>query len=190
MKRIALTILMICFSSLSLLAEEKVKEAPTEGKRGPDRLFMPKGDFSAGAQFSYVDLLSNDSEYLMLVQHLDANATIMTFSPYLDYSYKNNRSVGLRAKYSSAKGGISKADLSMLSDDLSFSLNDILADSRSIQAEIYHRAYAPLDKSSRFGVFTDVSLGYSHTRTSFSYNEESLDTYAIATGSSSPSIPA
>ena len=73
MKRIALTILMICFSSLSLLAEEKVKEAPTEGKRGPDRLFMPKGDFSAGAQFSYVDLLSNDSEYLMLVQHLDAN---------------------------------------------------------------------------------------------------------------------
>lgn len=180
MKRIALTILMICFSSLSLLAEEKVKEAPTEEKQGPDRLFMPKGDFSAGAQFSYVDLLSNDSEYLMLVQHLDANATIMTFSPYLDYSYKNNRSVGLRAKYSSAKGGISKADLSMLSDDLSFSLNDIMADSRSIQAEIYHRAYAPLDKSSRFGVFTDVSLGYSHTRTSFSYNEESLDTYAIA----------
>ena len=171
--------LLLALSSLWLGAEDKGGDSP-DIQRGPDRLFMPKGDFSAGVQFSYVDLFSNDSEYLMLLQHLDASGTMMTVAPYLDYTYRNNRTVGLRAKYSTAKGAVSNADLSMLSDDLSFSLSDIMADSRSIQAEVFHRAYAPLDKRSRFGVFTDVSLGYSYTRTSFSYNEESLDSYSAA----------
>jgi len=178
MRRIALTFMMALFS-LWLGAEDK-GEGSSDIQRGPDRVFMPKKDFSAGVQFSYVDLFSKDSEYLMLLQHLDANGSLMTFAPYLDYTYKDNRSVGLRAKYSSAQGGISNADFSMLSDDLSFSFSDIEADSRSIQAEIFHRAYAPLDKNSRFGVFTDISLGYSYTRTSFSYNEESLDSYSAA----------
>lgn len=178
MKRIAI-ILFLALSCFVLDAARRDSVSVVD-KRGPDRMFMPKGDFSAGVQFFYVDLFSSDSEYLMLLQHLDANGTMMTLAPYLDYTYKDNRSVGLRAKYSSAKGGISNADLSMLSDDLSFSLSDVQADSRTIQAEVFHRAYAPLDKRSRFGVFTDVSLGYSYTRTSFSYNEESLDTYAAA----------
>ena len=178
MRRIALT-LLLALSSLWLGAEDKGGDSP-DVQRGPDRLFMPKGDFSAGVQFSYVDLFSNDSEYLMLLQHLDASGTMMTVAPYLDYTYRNNRTVGLRAKYSTAKGAVSNADLSMLSDDLSFSLSDIRADSRSIQTEVFHRAYASLDRRSRFGVFTDVSLGYSYTRTSFSYNEESLDSYSAA----------
>ena len=178
MRRIVLT-LLLAFSCLWLGAEDKGGGSP-DIERGPDRLFMPKGDFSAGVQFSYVDLFSNDSEYLMLLQHLDASGTVMTVAPYLDYTYKNNQAVGVRAKYSTAKGAVSNADLSMLSDDLSFSVSDIQADSRSIQTEVFHRSYAPLDKRSRFGVFTDVSLGYSYTRTSFSYNEESLDSYSAA----------
>ncbi len=182
MKRIALTILMICFSSLSLLARRSLKEAPTEEKRGPDRLFMPKGDFSGGAQFFYVDLSSNDSEYLMLLEHLDANGTIMTFSPYLDYSYKNNRSVGVRAKYSSAKGGISNADSPMLSDDLAVSLNDILADSRTVQAEVIHTEPMPLWTRVAASESSPMSLwDIRYTSTSFSYNEaEPRTIYAIA----------
>ncbi len=141
---------------------------------------MPKGDFSAGVQFFYVDLNSSDSEYLLLLQHLDANGTMMSLAPYLDYTYRDNRTVGLRAKYSNAKGGISNADFSMLSDDLSLSMSDIRASSRTVQAEVFHRSYAALDRHSRIGVFTDLSLAYSYTRTSFSYNEETLDTYSGA----------
>lgn len=172
-------ILFLLIPVLSVEAAERDSLSVAE-KRGPDRLFMPKGDFSFGAQFFYADLYSSDSEYLMLLQHFDASGTMMTLSPYLDYTYRNNRSVGLRAKYSSAKGGVSNADFSMLSDDLAVSLEDIQADSRTVQAEIYHRAYAPLDKRGRIGVFTDVSVGYSYTRTSFTYNEESLDSYSAA----------
>ena len=177
-KKIVL-ILSVLFSALSLEAAGKDSLSVAE-RRGPDKLFMPKGDFSAGAQFFYADLSSTDSEYLMLLQHLDADGSMMTIAPYFDYTYKDNRSVGLRAKYSSAQGGVSNADFSMLSDDLAVSLSDIRGDSHTIQAEVYHRAYAALDKKGRFGVFTDMSLGYSYTRTSFSYNEESLDSYSAA----------
>lgn len=178
MKKLAL-IISVLLSVLSLEAAERDSLSVSQ-KRGPDRLFMPKGDFSAGVQFFYADLSSADSEYLMLLQHLDASGSMMTLSPYLDYTYKNNRSVGIRAKYSSSKGTVSNIDMSLLSDDLAVSMSDIQADSRTVQAEVYHRAYAPLDKRSRIGVFTDVSLGYSYTRSSFSYNEESLDSYSAA----------
>ena len=178
MKKIVL-ILSILFSALCAEAAGRDSLSVAE-RRGPDRLFMPKGDFSFGAQFFYADLSSTDSEFLMLLQHFDADGSMMTLAPYLDYTYKDNRSVGLRAKYSSAQGGVSNADFSMLSDDLAVSLNDVCGDSRTVQTEVFHRAYAALDKKGRIGVFTDVSLGYSHTRTSFSYNEESLDSYSVA----------
>ncbi len=177
MKRLVL-IAALTFVCLGLSAGGK-GDGASEG-RGPDRVFMPKGDFSAGVSFFYVDLSSVNSEYMMLIQNLNANATMMSLSPYIDYTYRNNRSVGLRVKYSSAKGGVNDVDLSMLSDDLSLSVENIAADSRSIQTEFYHRAYAPLDKQSRIGVFTDISLGYSNTRTSFSYNTETLDSYSVA----------
>ena len=178
MKRTAL-ILALSIICTGLFAEGR--DNPADGEtRGPDRVFMPKGDFSAGVSFFYVDLFSDNSEYLMLVQNLNANATMMSLSPYLDYTYHDNKSVGLRVKYSSAKSGVSDADLSMLSDDLSLSVEDMTADSRSIQASVFHRVYAPLDKQRRIGVFTDISLGYSNTRSSFSYNSESLDSYSIA----------
>lgn len=178
MKKFAL-IVSVLISALGLEAAERDSLSVSE-KRGPDRLFMPKGDFSAGVQFFYADLTSTDSEYLMLIQHLDADGSMLTLASYCDYTYKDNRSLGLRAKYSSAQGGVSNADFSMLSDDLALSLSDIRADSRTIQAEVFHRAYAALDRKSRIGVFTEVSLGYSRTRTSFSYNEESLDSYSTA----------
>ena len=81
MRKIAL-IFSILLSALSLEAAEKDSLSVVES-RGPDRLFMPKGDFSAGVQFFYADLSSTDSEYLMLLQHLDANGTMMTLSPFL-----------------------------------------------------------------------------------------------------------
>ena len=109
MKKFAI-IFFVLLSVTGIRAAERDSLSIVE-KRGPDRLFMPKGDFSAGVQFFYADLSSTDSEYLMLLQHLDANGTMMTLSPYMDYTYKNNRSVGLRAKYSSAKGGISNGGL-------------------------------------------------------------------------------
>lgn len=175
MRRLAFIFLAVLAAPLAYAVEaENMSDAPEE--RGEVRVFMPKGDLSAGVQFFYIDLGSSDSEFMLLLQHLDAQGSMMSFSPYFDYTYKDNRAVGVRSKYSYVRGGVSNADFSMLNDGLSMSVEDISANSRTIQSEIFHRSYAPLDKRRRFGVFTDLSLSWAHSNTTFSYGAESLDT--------------
>lgn len=149
--------------------------------RGEVRVFMPKGDLSAGMQFFYLDLGSSDSEIMLLLQHLDAQGSMLSLSPYFDYTYRDNRSIGVRSKYSSVRGGVSNADFSLLNDGMSMSIENMSATSRTIQSEIFHRSYAPLDKRRRFGVFTDLALSWAHSNTSFSYGTESLPTSSSTT---------
>lgn len=170
-----IVIFLLPLLSVTAFASGSNDKQERESSRGMEnRVFMPKGDIMAGLQFFYMDLMSSDSEVLMLLQHLNANASVMSLSPQVFYTYRDNSSVGLNVKYSKATGGISDADFSMLSDDLSFSLSDITADSRTLSVSVVHRSYAAIDKKSRIGVFTDLALIYGHTRTSFSSDAEEL----------------
>ena len=180
MKRRALILVMLLAGLLPLSGRQRSDSLSVWAeRRGPDRVFMPKGDISAGIQFFYLDLGSSNSEVLLLLQHLDATGAVASVSPYFDYTYRDNRSIGIRTKYVSASGGVSNVDLSLLSDGLEMSMQDLKADSRTIQSEIYHRSYAPLDEKGRFGVFTDLALSWSRANTSFSYNSQSLDTRTV-----------
>ncbi len=169
-------LLLLCLSQLD--GKERMDSLSVEAGRGTERIFMPKGDLSAGAQFFCLDFSGSDSEFLLLLQHLDARGSIMSFSPYFSWCYADNRAVGLRAGYSSASGEVSNADLSMLTDDLSLSVNDLRADSRTIRSELFHRTYVPLDARGRFGLFADLSLSWSHGNTSFSGDAGTMDTTA------------
>ncbi len=166
--------------SLSLAHPADNDSTSVAVKRGPDRIFMPKGDVSTGIQFFHLNLDSSNSELALILQHLDASGEILSISPYFDYTYKDNRSIGMRSKFSSVSGGVSNADLSMLNEGFEMSVQDIKAKSKILQSEIYHRSYAALDERGRFGVFMDVALSWSRTDTSFSYNAKSLDTSSVA----------
>ncbi len=179
MRRPALISLLLLLSLLPLRGQPLPDSLSVPGKRVQDRVFMPKGDISVGIQFFYIDLASSNSEVMMILRSLDAAGSVLSVSPYFDYAYRDNRSVGIRSKYTSASGGVSNADLSMLSDGLEMSLQDIRSDSRTIQSELYHRTYAPLDSKGRFGVFTDLALSWSRSDTSFSYNAQSLSSRAV-----------
>ncbi len=179
MKRTALIPLLLILGLLPLRGQPGTDSLSVSGKRVRDRVFMPKGDVSAGIQFFYLDLASSNSEVMMILRSLDAVGSVLSVSPYFDYAYRDNRSVGIRSKYTAASGSVSNADLSMLSDGLEMSLQDITADSRTIQSELYHRTYAPLDSKGRFGVFTDIALSWSRSNTSFSYNAQSLDSRTV-----------
>lgn len=165
-----------CFPAMAQIADSTAVAV----KRGPDRVFMPKGDVSTGIQFFHLNLDSSNSELALILQHLDASGEILSISPYFDYTYKDNRSIGMRSKFSSVSGGVSNADLSMLNEGFEMSVQDIKAKSKILQSEIYHRSYAALDERGRFGVFMDVALSWSRTDTSFSYNAKSLDTSSVA----------
>ena len=142
-----------------------------------DRLFMPKGTSSGGLQISYVDLSSIDSDIFLIVDGLNAEGTMMSVAPFFSYTYKDNKAVGLKLKYSKGSGGISDVDLSLLSDDPLLSLEDIKASTRNIQLQFFQRSYLGLDQNGRFGLFNDLVLSYGTSRSSFSVGEKNLDAY-------------
>lgn len=141
-------------------------------------LIIPKGEWQLGMQVSHVSLSSNNSEYMLLLNNIDANGAITKIAPFIAYSYKNNRSIGLRLQYSTASGNVEQGDLDFLSDDLNFHIEDIHANLTSYQAAIYHRSYIGLDNRGRIGLFSDIMLGYTNSKTGFVYNAETKDAYA------------
>lgn len=141
-------------------------------------LIIPKGEWQVGAQVSHISFSSGNSEYLLIVQNLDANGSITQIAPYVGYAYRDNRSIGIKLQYASANGSIREGDLNFLSDDLNFSVEDIDAHMNSFQTAIYHRSYIGLDDRGRIGLFNDISLSYTNGKTVFTYNAETADTYA------------
>lgn len=182
MKRAATVILAILLAvpAFSIGESTEAGDSLSVSSRAVERVFMPKGDFSVGAQFFYLDLASSNSELMLLLQNLDARGSMLSVSPYIEYTYRDNRAVGLRTKFSYAEGGVSSMDIPIISEELGMevSLGDIDASSRTIQADVFLRSYAPIDRKGRFGVFTDLSLAYSRTGTRFAYNAETLDTHS------------
>lgn len=164
-----ITLMVALFFSTMASAQEYRKET----------LFMPKGTSGAGIQISYLDLGSTDSDIMLVLKELNATGTYMSVAPFYTYTYKDNRCIGARLKYTKGTGDISKADLSLFSDDLSFSVEDIAASTRSIQMQVFQRSYLGLDSHGRFGLFNDLTLSYGNTRSSFSLNQESLNAYSL-----------
>ena len=166
-------------SSIRLGAEIKKDNLKKNRTRAlSEHLIIPKGEWQLGAQISHVSLSSSNSEYMMLLKNVDANGSITKVAPFVAYSYHDNRSVGLKLQYTSAAGDVEKGDLDFLSDDLNFEIEDVHASMNSFQAAIYHRSYIGLDNRGLIGLFSDISLGYTNSKTVFTYNEETADTYA------------
>lgn len=143
------------------------------------RLFISRGELGTGMQFSYLGFSSQDSELMMLLQNLDAYGRTFSVSPVFSYAVRDNKAVGMKLKYSKTDAGVSEADMSLLSDDLSMKVENIQAHSNSIQTSVFYRSYIGLDSKGRFGLFSDISLSYSHSRTSFSYDTESLGSHTL-----------
>lgn len=159
---------------------DKGENRDSSGRKLSQRLFISKGEVGTGIQFSYLDLSSSDSEFLMLIQNLNAHGTMFSVAPTISYAVKDNAAIGLKIKYSNTSAGISEADFSLLSDDLALNIENVKGYSNAIQSAVFYRSYVGLDNQGRFGLFTDISLAYSHNKTSFSYNSESMDSYTLA----------
>ena len=144
-----------------------------------DKLYMPKGSAGIGLQVSYFDLGSTDSDVMLLLKNLNAQGTYASVAPYFFYSYKDNKAVGLRFKYSKLTGGVANADISLFSEDLSFKLSGLSANTRSFQVQAFHRSYMGLDERGRFGLFNDMVLSYTNSRVNLALSEDQKDAYSI-----------
>ena len=159
---------------------EPADSAKAYGRRLEQRLFITKGEFGVGAQFSYLDLASSDSQVLMLLQNFNAYAKTFSVSPLVSYAFADNRSVGIQMKYSTSDVVVSQADLSLLSEDLKLDIKDVEAHDNSIQTSVFYRSCIGLDSHGRFGLFNDILLSYTRGRTSFIHDGVGMDAYTIS----------
>lgn len=199
MKKYILTvILLLCVASVdALYAQEQTKsrakretiklgeEMPHKGDSTTHRkrraltqhLIIPKGEWQVGAQISHVSMSSSNSEYALLINGLDANGSLTKIAPFVSYAIKNNQAIGLRFQYTTADATIDAAELDLLSDDLEFELENLRGKLTSYQTSVYHRIYVGLDNKGRIGLFNDVALGYTNSKTNFRYNAQTENAY-------------
>ncbi|MGM9741695.1 MAG: hypothetical protein ACI3ZC_01380 [Candidatus Cryptobacteroides sp.] len=156
------------------------RDTSSNGRRLAQRLFISKGEVGLGVSFSYFDIDSNDSEFLMILQNCNAYAKTFSVAPIISYAIRDNKAIGLRFKYSTSTGNISDTDLSLLSDDLTWNVEDIRANGDTYQTAVFYRSCMGLDDKGRFGLFADIQLSYTHGRTSFSYGNVGLGKYTLS----------
>ena len=138
--------------------------------------FVPKGDLSAGTQLAFINFSSDNSEYLLMLNPLSAEAKFKLFSPFFEYAYADNGSIGFRLDYSIITAAVDNLTLDLLNEGLSFGVDNLNAETKSAGASIFHRNYFAVDQKKRFGFFCEESFGYRSGRTEFHLGDPS-DSY-------------
>ncbi len=145
-------------------------------------IFIPKGKWGFGLTASYGELNTEDSQILSLIKDVNFKGKMYSIKPYISCFFKHNQSLGLRFNYTRGIADLSKLALD-IGDDLSFSLRDVSYYQQSLTVSAFYRAYVGLDPSGRFGLFSDVDLGFGSGSSRFKrlYAGEPKDTRTLVT---------
>lgn len=141
-------------------------------------VFAFKGEWIAGISASYGTLTADDSDIAVIIENLKLGGSVVTVKPFIGYMYRNNLSIGARFGYTYMTGRFDNAniDLSNFINGIEFSTDGIAINylSNAYSFAIFHRAYVPLDRRGRFGVFGELELlgQYGRSKFGFRYNDE------------------
>ena len=154
------------------------------------KVFAYKSEWICGVSASYGTLSTDNATLAVIMDNLQLGGTIVSVKPYFGYFYSNNRAVGARFGYTRMAGHFDNAhiDLGNFINGIEFSTEGIGVNylSNAYSFAIFHRAYLPLDKRGRFGVFGELELEgqYGRSNFGFMYNNELgesiSDTYKVA----------
>lgn len=126
-----------------------------------------KGEKMSGLGFVYANLDSRNSEYLLLVNNLDAGGVLFRATPQFSCAYSDNAAIGARIVYNNASLDLGNVDLNLLSKDLGVTLSDSALGWTSFGGYVFHRNFIGLEKSGTAGFFCEFRLGYTHSRLDF-----------------------
>lgn len=160
----------------------RIIRVPSEGAR-VDRgiyqyLFIPKGQVLGGVTLSYAHLDSDDSQYLLMINGLDADCAMTQISPFIGVSYAKNQVIGAQFAFQRIRGSVDNVSLQLGSnEDYSFTLNDVNLHQQSYTAALFHRAYIGLDLRGRFALYNETRIGVSFSKQTFAYNATTLNQY-------------
>ena len=136
-------------------------------------VFAYKGEWICGISASYGTLTSSDSDIALIVENLNLGGSIASVKPYFGYFYRNNLAIGARFGYTRMAGYFDNASINLSNyiNDIEFSTEGIGVNylSNAYSFAIFHRAYLPLDRRGRFGVFGELELEGSYGRSKFGF---------------------
>lgn len=159
------------------LGEEIMPKDTSKVYRFKNHLIAPKGEWQCGLSVMYADFSSEDSDYMLLLQGMNASASMFRLAPEAAYTFADNHAAGVRFQYTKMNGTVDAATADLLGN-LSLSLEDLNAASRSLSACIFQRTYKGLDRYGRVGIFWDYVLGVSQTKSEF-YSGEPSSAYTL-----------
>ncbi len=160
-----------------VLGEEIVPKDTTRSRRFKNHLIAPKGEWQCGVSIMYADFSSNNSEFMLVMQNLNASASLLRLAPEGLYTYKNNRAVGARFQYTNVNGMVDSMTADLLGN-LSLDVGSLNALSRSKGGSLVHRTYVGLDGFGRVGIFWDYVFTYTKSKTQF-YTGDASSAYSI-----------
>jgi len=135
---------------------------------------VPKGEWQVGMTVAYYNLSADNSEFMLLLNDTGIDANLFRIAPIASYAYATNQAVGARFQYTNARCNIDAATLDLLGN-FSVDLKDVRAKYMSYGGYVYNRSYVGLDSRGRVGIFVDIALGYSRSKTTVSSTEYTLN---------------
>ena len=68
--------------------------------------FAYKGEVVMGLTASYGTLSSDDTDYMIILDNINASGTVATVKPFLGYFYRDNNCIGIRFGYRHVGGSL------------------------------------------------------------------------------------
>ena len=146
-------------------------------RRFKNHLIAPKGEWQCGLSVMYADFSSNNSDYMLLLQGVGANASMLRLAPQGAYTFADNHAVGARFQYTKINGMVDSATADLLGN-LSLEIGGFNAVTRSVGGSVFQRTYVGLDNYGRVGIFWDYVFGYTRSKTQF-YTGDASDAYSL-----------
>ena len=160
-----------------VLGGEIAPKDTSKVRRFKNHLIAPKGEWQCGLSVMYADFSSNNSDYMLLLQGVGANASMLRLAPQGAYTYADNHAVGARFQYTKINGMVDSATADLLGN-LSLEIGGLNAVTRSVGGSVFQRTYVGLDNYGRVGIFWDYVFGYTRSKTQF-YTGDASGAYSL-----------
>lgn len=160
----------------SLPEEDNRRFLPTRRRidREIDKIkFAYKGEVVMGLTASYGTLSSDDTDYMIILDNINASGTVATVKPFLGYFYRDNNCIGVRFGYRHVGGSLNDVRFDLgESNDISMDIPYLDMSSDNYSFGLFHRSYAGLDHKGRFGLFAEFELSFSTGTSDFAYESD------------------
>lgn len=160
-----------------VLGKEIAPKDTTVQKRFKNHLIAPKGEWQCGISVMYADFSSADTEYMLLLNGVGADASMLRLAPEAAYTFADNHAIGAKFQYTNVNGMVDTATADLLGN-FEITLENLHANTMSMGASVFQRTYVGLDNHGRVGIIMDYILGVTRSKSQF-FTGDTSDAYSL-----------